>query len=126
MNETSIPFLSNISSFVNTDGYTKEITKDLMILVPAIEDYLQVKLTAKVLVCKSFISHLSRLLERIYGNQLIQGEQKRMNPVVRCDFDRHQDNIRMIFNLLFPDIELTSIEIYFLVLYFARLEHELS
>lgn len=126
MNETSIPFLSNVSSFVNTVTYTKAIFKDLVILVPAIEDYLQVKLTSKKLVCKSFISHLSRLLERIYGYKLIQGEQKGMNAVVSAAFNKHQENIRMIFNHVFPDIELTQIEIYFLVLYFLRLEHDLG
>ncbi|WP_394233688.1 hypothetical protein [Niallia oryzisoli] len=47
MNETSIPFLSNISSFVNSDTYTKAIAHDLVVLVPPIEDYIQVKLSSK-------------------------------------------------------------------------------
>lgn len=128
MSETAVPFLSIISSFSNTGIYNKEITKDLLQLVPALEEYINVKLTTRELVCKSFISHLTRLLERIYDNRLIQGEQQRMNLEVGTAFRKHQKNLQTIFNNVSSDIdvELTSIEIYFLVLYIVRLEKELG
>lgn len=128
MSETSVPFLSIISSFSNTGIYNKQITKDLLQLVPALEAYINVKLTTRELVCKSFVSHLTRLLERIYDHRLIQGEQQRMNLEVSIAFRKHQKNLQTIFNNVFSDrdIELTSIEIYFLVLYILRLKKELG
>ncbi|KAA9021053.1 hypothetical protein [Niallia endozanthoxylica] len=76
MNHSTVPFISIISTFSNTGMYNKEIKEDLLQLVSAIEEYIKIKLTSSKLVCKSFIRHLTRLLERIYNHQLIQAESK--------------------------------------------------
>ncbi len=128
MSETAIPFLSIISTFSNTEMYNREIQRDLIQLVPALEDYIHVKLTARKLVCKSFISHLTRLLERIYVNELIQGDQSCTDPGVLLAWHKHQKNLQTIFHNLFPNqkVELTSYEMYLLVLYILRLKKELD
>lgn len=128
MNHSTVPFISIISTFSNTGMYNKEIREDLLQLVPAIEEYIEIKLTSNQLVCKSFISHLTRLLERIYNHQLIQGEQQGMESKVRMAFLKHQKHLQTIFQNLFPDknVELTSIEMYFLVLYILHLKEEFS
>ncbi|KAA9021045.1 hypothetical protein [Niallia endozanthoxylica] len=128
MSETAIPFLSIISTFSNNKIYNREIQKDLIQLIPALEDYINVKLTSRKLVCKSFISHLTRLLERIYVNELIQGEQHCIDAGARIAFHKHHKNLQTIFHNIFPDknLELTSYEIYLLVLYILRLKKELA
>ncbi|WP_394233719.1 hypothetical protein [Niallia oryzisoli] len=128
MDESTVPFLSSISTFSNTGVYERELKRDLLRLVPALEEYINVKLNLEELVWKSFISHLTRLLERIYDNKLIQGEPQRMNTEVRYAFHLHHKAIQTIFNHVISDkkLELTLIEMYFLVLYFLRLKTESS
>lgn len=118
----NFPFRSRIPKFVKSPDYIHQIEENLVIFISRVEHYLQIKISEEQKVCESFISHVTRLIERIYSNSIILGEPSYTEPEVEKRMMQHRPFIVTLFETLFPHVQLSSIEIYFISIYFYRLE----
>lgn len=122
----SFPFRSRVSRFVNGNHYILEIEEYVFIFMTRIGEYLNIEISEKHKVCESFVSHLSRLIECIFSNTLLQGDPQRMEPELENMYKQHSPFIVALFHALFPQVKLSCIEIYYLIVYFCRLEKEVG